>query len=1069
MGAVHIIAARFLHSPGSAMASLNVGATAPRRACVVFFLAGLLIVMLAPWMRAAQLQGTRIDTISPASGRVGDRVTITGTGFGANAVQVTVGGVRAAIVAAAGTRVTFVVPAGTSAGTVPVTVQNPGGRTSSIGFTVLAGVLLSGTPATPLSAALLDLPPVGVDPADVENGIIMTRLGARLAYDATVGQVNAALSRIGAGIVTMHPGTLSVTLEVPRQTALDALQRLAAELALQPGISGAWPAMETGLKYSRFDSTQQVLTSERFLLASRFPAAWNAHRLAVDITADDLFECRHPKIPLLMIDVFGSQPPAAFAALFPTIGAPDPPPGALSPGAARHGYFVTMVAGSPLGANPFPECLTLTLVQSAGLTSGQDLQRIAAQMPAGRFVVNHSLGYADTCNPPTCQPAIDRMVTAYTRANDGIAWKELTRDRWDDFLMVVAAGNEKDKPSAAIWPGAGDARFGSAFAVAAQNDPLLGFAASDEQWKPGAGPLAQGFASLATTPDEQARLADDIRNRGLADGDAVAGNVIVVGSTTNAPASTAASARIAPEQLAESVFSDRNSDVLAVGEAIFDDALIEGTSFAAPQVAGLASYMWLLSTELRYDRPAAVTRRAIVANTRANVIDAYASVLSLDAATLPTPSGAPIRLAILDVDHDGGFTDLDIRAFLEDFYFVDGDGTITREPPPLDVVTLKETDLNGDGFSTSISRRESVDLDRVGSTQFGQTSYGFVSQLIEGQVIRFDETALTDVEILCYYAYSAMYQGNPDARRTLLDGRCGLSIQPSAVTLPSAGQQQFTANAPVTWTATGGTISAAGLYTAGASAGTFTVQATSISDPITSASASVTITDSAPTQVTGPYDGEEERGIIGNPTDIGPARWQVQADGAGFRIVRESATGVFFCQQTGISPFQCTPTFQLTSGGFAATVGEKTVTGTLANGRLQFVLEEPCLTNTFQIVRCRTRFDGTPTILQVSPQLVDFGQVTMDTTSTPQPIFITNLGLLPIRVFVSVGFAFSIVGNSCAPETPGLYYASAGTTCSVSVQFKPTTAGLFEAPVLLSGDSAPLIAGSATLRGEGIR
>jgi hypothetical protein len=60
--------------------------------------------------------------------------------------------------------------------------------------------------------------------------------------------------------------------------------------------------------------------------------------------------------------------------------------------------------------------------------------------------------------------------------------------------------------------------------------------------------------------------------------------------------------------------------------------------------------------------------------------------------------------------------------------------------PAIDLVTLKQADLNGDGFSTSISRRERFDLDREGSTQFGATSYGFVTQDVERQEVRYDET-----------------------------------------------------------------------------------------------------------------------------------------------------------------------------------------------------------------------------------------------------------------------------------------------------------------------------------------
>jgi hypothetical protein len=78
-----------------------------------------------------------------------------------------------------------------------------------------------------------------------------------------------------------------------------------------------------------------------------------------------------------------------------------------------------------------------------------------------------------------------------------------------------------------------------------------------------------------------------------------------------------------------------------------------------------------------------------------------------------------------------------------------------------------------------------------------------------------------------------------------------VSVSPASATIMTGGTQQFTAtvtgssDTAVTWTATGGTISAAGLYTAPSSAGTFTVRATSVADTSKSASATITVTASS--------------------------------------------------------------------------------------------------------------------------------------------------------------------------------------------------------------------------------
>ncbi len=457
-----------------------------------------------------------------------------------------------------------------------------------------------------------------------------------------------------------------------------------------------------------------------------------------------------------------------------------------------------------------------------------------------KFIVNYSMGFEDSCagsaSGQPCQPPSDRMPSATTRAFHATTWKEMTAARWPDFLMVVAAGNEGLEESTTIYPAMGDAQFGTPMAIAAFPDPTLGFVDRVQLWDPRPAFAANGFLSLA---GDAAQVASDLHARGLDTPASVAPNVVVVASANNMLASNAVSKRVTPEQLVQSGFSDRNADVLAVGEELFGVPRFKGTSLSAPQVTGLASYLWLLSPDLRA-LPPAITRQAILQNARNAVIDAYATALSLDGAV--GPATALVRNAILDVNHDSAFTESDIDEYLRHLYVVDANGVITNQAPASTTADFSRYDLNGDGFTTSGSRREQFDLDRVGSTQFGQTKYSTVIQDIEGQPVSFDETGLTDVEILCYYAYSPLYQGNPDARKTLLRGRCGIGITPERVTLRSGQTQIFAASEPALFTATSGTINATtGLFTAGPS-GPVTVRATSIANPNLFADATVTVT-----------------------------------------------------------------------------------------------------------------------------------------------------------------------------------------------------------------------------------
>ena len=82
-----------------------------------------------------------------------------------------------------------------------------------------------------------------------------------------------------------------------------------------------------------------------------------------------------------------------------------------------------------------------------------------------------------------------------------------------------------------------------------------------------------------------------------------------------------------------------------------------------------------------------------------------------------------------------------------------------------------------------------------------------------------------------------------------------VTISPTTASVQTGATKQFSAtvanagNNTVNWTATGGTVSSSGLFTAGNTAGTFTVTATSAQDNTKSDSATVTITTAAPVSV----------------------------------------------------------------------------------------------------------------------------------------------------------------------------------------------------------------------------
>jgi hypothetical protein len=725
---------------------------------------------------------------------------------------------------------------------------NPGGFAASIPFQILGDGLLPGSVNALAKDAVFDVPPAPVQEIDIEGGVIMTRLDIWVAPAATVGEVNSALTQIGAQIASMSPGFLAMTIAVPRQANVEGLQALVATLEPAPGIEYAGLALANPT--DELPSTN-VSSLDPQLLPTRFPAAWNARNLIVNSSE----QCRVSRVKVLVGDHFRRPPPS-----ITDVGADvrtfesEIPRFLLSPALesveSTHGYDVTLMLGAQFnpdartGANPFSDCLDITGVQLGGLSSAQEIDRLARNFPSGKFILNYSKGSEYRCQDPAVPPAQGmvsvpceprhfgtRIPKAIGRAREALLWKERTFALWDNFVVTAGASNGRSHEPAEIYPVLATARFSSYLNTAKSPDPFLGFAADTSLWQATPEQTVAGFTSLAATNQEAFVLRETILARGL---DAVGGapNVLTVGST-NAGSTFA--------DLLPSSFSNSGPDVSAVGEGLLkhDGTAMQGTSFTAPQVAGLASYLWLLSPALRAEA-ASVTRRAILENARTTpvgaAVDAYATVLSLDAASSPSASTAPVRLAILDLDTDGTFDEDDVIAFRAAYVDPNTGGQVEPTSPD-----YSRHDLNGDGF-TGGGRTERFDLDRVGSTRFGASVY---SSLAGG----FSESSVTDVDILCFYAFSPMYEGSVDVRNQLLQGLCPITVTvaPASVTVAPGATQQFaatvtgTADPRVTWSATGGTISATGLFTAGTVTGSFTVRAISVINPNAFGQSTVTV------------------------------------------------------------------------------------------------------------------------------------------------------------------------------------------------------------------------------------
>jgi photosystem II stability/assembly factor-like uncharacterized protein len=187
-----------------------------------------------------------------------------------------------------------------------------------------------------------------------------------------------------------------------------------------------------------------------------------------------------------------------------------------------------------------------------------------------------------------------------------------------------------------------------------------------------------------------------------------------------------------------------------------------GTSMAAPHVTGLAGYLFNLDPTLTRDQMIELLTHPAnnfeIDGGAAPSIDAYLAALAIDR----VQGDDRIRRALLDVNGDGQFDELDIAAFVTAFDQYDvshRDCSVAEPGDEADCPIFSRYDLNGLGYAGHTSTVR-FDLDRDGS-------YDLLTRMIEGVEVRFDERALSDLQILCYYAYSPLYEGEQQAASEL--------------------------------------------------------------------------------------------------------------------------------------------------------------------------------------------------------------------------------------------------------------------------------------------------------------
>ena len=612
-------------------------------------------------------------------------------------------------------RFTCEVPLAEGTNQIAVTAADAAGNTAQTSVTVRHGPgLLAGEED---GTALGQVRDTDTDPRHEDSEIETTpagqrvargEIGVRIAPTATVEQVNAALASVGGTIAGAVAGAPQLAVTIPDPGSLPALEDVLDELRAMPGI-------------------ERPMLADMPATNELPPGFASPPSVAGGVALSHLIALRMPaawnarrairpadRPTLIVADMFGDGPLSALVDA--TYNSAD-----LRRMTSRdeHGYHVVGIAASGFSTNGtaagnvtgvFPARTPLHVIEALGVSSQITGVRIIQQAKArtGHVVVNTSLGWL---------PAPDDEDARL----GGFDWAQLVRATAgleDRLLHATSAGN------------------------------VAGPASRNSRWS----------ASLRTDlTDAAGQPVPALRN------------TLAVENLVETPAPA-----FEPGCLA--VTSNRGGTIAAVGTDVhshlFGSAAGDktGTSMASPQVAGLAMYLWSIAPDLS----ASQMRRAMVATARpalpddatgcntdvpsAPRLDAYAAVLSLDQAAVLTPATAPVRTAILDRDADGDFDEDDLELFSAAARTDAGDRDYSR------------SDLNGDGF-TGGTATAPLDLSLVGSTRGGAPRLEKVNQGIEGVSVEFDEAAVTDMQALCFYAYSNLYTGSPDRRVTLLEPR----------------------------------------------------------------------------------------------------------------------------------------------------------------------------------------------------------------------------------------------------------------------------------------------------------
>lgn len=583
-----------------------------------------------------------------------------------------------------------------------------------------------------------------IDPEEIEYGdglpFVRSQLNFFFTEDATVKEVNDLLVKYNATIEASMSDARILLVKIPDPGSVEAFELLRDQFGAESIVTDVFrvhlPARPQSLPYgfdTNIDSHYALLDHH---LSLGFHAAWNAKAAS-----------GQPSV--LIYDYFGSG--YVDAEIVPGYIV-NPDNFALTTH-DDHGYHVLGILGLsheniPLqpvgGALPVP--FTLDIVDMQGDTNDPELrgtaigydmmalERASALAGFDTVIMNLSL-YSD------CRQEGDRRLKRVCEVEDirehSIYWIKSVREKdlEDRALMVTIAGNVID------------------------SDPLTVVTNATS---------AYAYASLATD------FVDD-------DGVPVPPltNTLVVENASQLPNEQAGC--VSPGSL------QFDGAIAGIGDAVYSiidpDTNFEnfnGTSMAAPQVAGLAAYISGIRSDYTPQQIISVIKDhtrlteaasdgPLCAETKvATLIQAYESILALDEGVVAPNEGAleqatPVRFALMDVTNanresepDNRFDRHDLADFFDVFESAETEN-------PNGIRNYSRFDLNGDRYLGGEELRQPFDLNANGQigdvVNAGDATVNF----------QFNENNVNDWEIFCYYAFSDLYQDSAESLQNYHD------------------------------------------------------------------------------------------------------------------------------------------------------------------------------------------------------------------------------------------------------------------------------------------------------------